>query len=90
MILAALLALAAMNILAFAAFGWDKHCARTGRWRVPEGTLLMLALLGGTPGALAGRSFFRHKTRKQPFVAQLWFTVALQIAGAAGWHIFLR
>lgn len=84
--------LLAINLLAFAAFGWDKRQARLGRWRVKESTLLMLALLGGSPGAFAGRAAFRHKTRKQPFVTQLWLIVALQAAAAAAlaWHFFVR
>lgn len=92
MILQALAALLAVNLATFAGFGWDKRRARTGGWRVRESTLLLLALIGGTPGAFAGRAVFRHKTKKQPFVAQLWLVVALQIAGAAaaGWHFFLR
>lgn len=92
MILQALAALLAVNLATFAAFGRDKRRARLGGWRVRESTLLLLALAGGTPGAFAGRAFFRHKTRKQPFVAQLWFVVILQVAGAAavGWYFFLR
>lgn len=74
--------LLAMNLLAFLAFGWDKRQARLGGWRVKESTLLMLALAGGSPGAFAARAAFRHKTRKQPFVAQLWLVVALQVAAA--------
>jgi uncharacterized membrane protein YsdA (DUF1294 family) len=52
--------------------------------------LLKLALFGGSPGAYAGRSAFRHKTRKQPFNDQLRFTVALQfVAGAlAGYYFY--
>ena len=61
----------AMNFFAFAAFGIDKMKAEAGSWRVAESTLLMLAFIGGTPGAYAGRSMFRHKTRKQPFSSQL-------------------
>jgi uncharacterized membrane protein YsdA (DUF1294 family) len=61
----------AMNFLAFAAFGIDKAKAEAGRRRISEGTLLMLALLGGSPGAYAGRAAFRHKTRKQPFSSEL-------------------
>lgn len=92
MILQALAALLAVNLATFAAFGWDKRRARTGGWRVRESTLLLLAFLGGTPGAFAGRVLFRHKTKKQPFMAQLWLVVALQISGAAaaGWYLFLR
>lgn len=84
--------LLAINLLAVAAFGWDKRQARLGRWRVKESTLLMLALLGGSPGAFAGRAAFRHKTRKQPFVTQLWLIVALQAVAAAAlaWHFFVR
>jgi uncharacterized membrane protein YsdA (DUF1294 family) len=78
----------AINFLAFAAFGIDKMKAEAGHWRVQEGTLLMLAMLGGTPGAYAGRRLFRHKTRKQPFCSQLHTIAAMQILGlcaAFGW-----
>jgi uncharacterized membrane protein YsdA (DUF1294 family) len=60
-----------MNLLAFGFFGWDKHRARTGGWRVPERTLLSLALFGGSVGAKLAQRRFRHKTRKQPFAAYL-------------------
>lgn len=78
----------AINFTAFAAFGIDKIKAQAGHWRVQESTLLFLALLGGTPGAYAGRSIFRHKTRKQPFSGQLHSIAALQcvaLAGLAAW-----
>jgi uncharacterized membrane protein YsdA (DUF1294 family) len=82
-------ALAAINFLAFAAFGFDKAQAERGGRRVRESTLLKLALLGGSPGAYAGRSAFRHKTRKQPFNSQLRFTAVLQVVvGALAWHYF--
>jgi len=77
-------ALAVINFLAFAAFGFDKAQAQRGGWRVRESTLLKLALFGGSPGAYAGRSAFRHKTRKQPFNSQLRFTVVLQLVAGAG------
>ena len=84
-----MLALMALNAITFAAFGWDKWCAVRNEWRVPESTLLLLALVGGTPGAFAGRHIFHHKTRKQPFVSQLKITVFLQVvflaAGAWLW-----
>lgn len=75
----------AMNVLAFAAFGIDKWKARTGRWRTPESTLLMLAALGGTPGAYLGRHLFRHKTRKQPFVSLLGRIAVMQVVGLGGY-----
>ncbi|TCD06934.1 DUF1294 domain-containing protein [Erythrobacteraceae bacterium CFH 75059] len=74
--------LIALNFAAFAAFGIDKARAEAGAWRISESTLLTLALLGGTPGAYAGRYAFRHKTRKAPFVRALGGVAMFQVAGA--------
>jgi uncharacterized membrane protein YsdA (DUF1294 family) len=52
---------------------------------VQETTLLLLALLGGTAGAYAGRALFRHKTRKQPFSNDLFAIAVLQAAGVGAW-----
>jgi uncharacterized membrane protein YsdA (DUF1294 family) len=65
------LALSIINIAAFAAFGIDKARARAKAWRISEGNLLGLALLGGTAGAYLGRWYFRHKTRKTSFSVAL-------------------
>ena len=43
-----------INILTFAVYGIDKWKARQGSWRISEATLLMLAVIGGTIGALLG------------------------------------
>lgn len=72
--------LVAINALTFAAFVHDKRAARRGDWRIAERTLLLFALIGGTPAAYAARHFVRHKTRKQPFVSLLHLTVGLQLA----------
>lgn len=79
------LALAAINLAEFAAFGIDKARAEAGQWRISEGTLLGLAAIGGTPAAYAGRRLFRHKTRKQPFCAQLHTVAVLQVIGLGLW-----
>ena len=79
------LALIAVNLTAFAMFHIDKSLARSGGWRIRESTLLWLALLGGTPGAYAARSLFRHKTRKQPFSNYLFAIAVLQTVGIGGW-----
>jgi uncharacterized membrane protein YsdA (DUF1294 family) len=76
-------ALIAVNFAAFAAFGIDKARAEAGAWRISEGTLLQLAIIGGTPGAYAGRALFRHKTRKQPFSGRLHTIAGLQACAAA-------
>ena len=78
-------ALIALNLAAFAMFGIDKARARAGQWRVQESTLLGLALIGGSPGAWAGRRLFRHKTRKQPFNTQLLTITVLQVLALGGW-----
>ena len=82
------LALAAINLAAFAAFGIDKRRARRGERRLRERTLLGFAALGGTGGAYLGRWRFRHKTRKAGFSAALHLIAAGQLAILA--LIFIR
>ena len=82
------IALIAINFIAFAAFGLDKAKARRGEYRIAESTLLLFAFIGGTLGAYAGRSLFRHKTRKQPFNSNLFQIAVLQmlaLGGLIGW-----
>lgn len=71
--------LAAVNLLSFCAYGWDKFCAKRGLWRTPEKSLLFLALLGGSLGAYAGMWFFRHKTLHLTFRFGLPLILAAQI-----------
>ena len=59
--------LLAINILTFVVFGVDKYKAIKKQYRVPEETLFLLAVMGGSAGALAGMFMFRHKTRKWYF-----------------------
>ena len=82
------LALIAVNFIAFAAFGIDKALAEQGMRRIAEATLLFWALVGGTPGAFAGRALFRHKTRKQPFSQTLWSIAVLQLFGLTFWLVY--
>lgn len=75
----------AVSVTLFALYFKDKRTAQThsGKGfanRVPENTLHFLSLLGGWPGALAGRILFRHKTQKRRFTALFWLTVAINIA----------
>lgn len=56
-----------INIVAFAIYGLDKKRAIHDEWRIPEATLLTLAAVGGSVGALFGMQTFRHKTRKPKF-----------------------
>ncbi|WP_206601897.1 DUF1294 domain-containing protein [Oceaniglobus indicus] len=74
-----------INGITVAAFGIDKRRAEMREWRIPEHTLLKLALIGGSPGAKLAQWRFRHKTRKRPFAGRLNLIVALQIAALAAW-----
>jgi uncharacterized membrane protein YsdA (DUF1294 family) len=52
------------NLMTFAIFGYDKYLARTKRRRISEKTLLTLALMGGSVGAVFAQKIFRHKSQK--------------------------
>ena len=80
LIAALLIYLAAVNVVTFAVYGADKRRARKDRRRVPEKTLFLLALMGGSAGALAGMYTFRHKTRHWYFV---WGIPAILLAQIA-------
>ena len=56
-----------INAAAFLLMLADKRKARKNRWRIPERTLILTALLGGSIGALLGMYTFRHKTRHLKF-----------------------
>ena len=58
--------LLAVNIAAFAVYGWDKMCAKRGMWRVPEKRLLLLAFLGGSVGAMVGMAIFQDAALEIP------------------------
>jgi uncharacterized membrane protein YsdA (DUF1294 family) len=70
-----LITLACLNLLSLGAFAYDKHKAKANRWRIPERTLLFLALFGPF-GALAGMLVFRHKTRHMKFLLVPLFALA--------------
>lgn len=74
----------AINFVAFFIYGLDKVLARSQAWRVRERTLLILALLGGSIGAMLGIKIFRHKNRKIDFLFWLALILVLQV-GAIIW-----
>jgi uncharacterized membrane protein YsdA (DUF1294 family) len=67
------------SAVCFAAYARDKSAARAQARRTPESTLLMLGLACGWPGGLLAQQWLRHKTVKQPFRAQFWVTVVLNV-----------
>ena len=76
-----------MNIAGFASMGIDKAKAKKNAWRIPEATLFMIAILGGSIGSILGMQVFRHKTKHWYFAvgmpviffAQLALTVLILI-----------
>lgn len=67
-----------VNIVAYSAMALDKAKAEAGYRRIPERTLLGLALIGGTLGTVLAQKMVRHKTRKEPFRTLLIGIVVLQ------------
>jgi len=56
-----------INLLVLGLFGLDKYRARHRQWRIPELFLFLIALLGGSFGAVVGMDLFRHKTQRRRF-----------------------
>ncbi len=67
-----------VNLATVLAFARDKQLAVERGRRIRESTLLWLAAIGGSPGALWARRHYRHKTRKQPFGMRLELIVMAQ------------
>ena len=71
--------LLALNLLTFIVYGIDKWKAVKGKWRIPEATLLILAVIGGSIGALLGMQIWHHKTRHLKFKYGVPFILLAQI-----------
>ena len=69
----------AWTLIDFALMGLDKWKARNEGWRIPEKTLFLSAVLGGTVGSLAGMYLFRHKTKHLSFTVGMPLILAAQI-----------
>lgn len=68
--------LAAVNLLAFGLFVWDKWLAKMGKSRVPEWKLLGITGIGGLFGSLLAMIAVRHKTRKRSFLWKFFLCAA--------------
>ena len=68
-----------INVIAFALMGFDKQRAKRKLWRIPEKTLFLSAILGGSIGAILGMYTFRHKTKHPKFTIGVPVILALQI-----------
>ena len=68
-----------INAAAFFMFWFDKRLSQTSTTRIPEASLLVLCLLGGTIGGYISSQKFRHKTKKGSFRAKFYMVVFVQI-----------
>lgn len=74
--------LTVVNAVAFIVYGIDKYRARNGKWRIPEATLLMLVVVGGSIGAWLGMKVWHHKRRHRKFRYGVPAILLLQIVVA--------
>ena len=78
-----------INVVGFLLMGIDKLRAKNQVWRVPEKTLFLMALIGGSIGTNVGMYVFRHKTKHWYFVIGMPLILIVQIALVV-WLAFFR
>ena len=69
-----------ITIVTFLVYGIDKWKAKQGSWRISEASLLILAVIGGSIGALFGMKVWHHKTMHKKFKYGLPLILLVQIA----------
>ncbi|MBD5444843.1 MAG: DUF1294 domain-containing protein [Lachnospiraceae bacterium] len=69
-----------VNLIGFVIMGVDKLKAKKRAWRIPESTLFVVALIGGSLGTTIGMHAFRHKTRHWYFLYGMPAILVIQIA----------
>ncbi len=68
-----------INVIGFLLMGIDKLKARRRGFRIPEATLFIIALIGGSIGSILGMYLFRHKTRHRTFTIGMPAILIVQI-----------
>jgi uncharacterized membrane protein YsdA (DUF1294 family) len=68
-----------INVVTFLVYGIDKWKAKQGSWRISEASLLILAVIGGSIGALLGMKIWHHKTIHMKFKYGLPLILIIQI-----------
>lgn len=68
-----------INLASFFMYGIDKRRAKKNKWRISEKTLLIMAAVGGSVGAMLGMTKFRHKTQKWKFKLLVPIFLILQV-----------
>lgn len=78
-----------VNVLSFFLFGIDKRRAKRQQYRIPESTLLLSAVVGGSIGALGAMSLFRHKTQHKKFTIGVPLILFVQLVGVFCYLLYL-
>ena len=78
-----------INAVTFIIYGIDKYKAEKAKWRIPEVTLLMMAVMGGSIGAWLGMKVWHHKTMHKKFKYGVPAILFLQIAAMIYLHMNL-
>lgn len=68
-----------INVIGFLLMGIDKFRAKRRGFRIPEATLFIVAIIGGSIGSLLGMHIFRHKTRHRSFTIGMPVILVIQI-----------
>lgn len=68
-----------INLAGFVIMAIDKSKARRNAWRIPEATLFLIALAGGSIGSLLGMHICHHKTAKPKFYIGMPVILVVQI-----------
>ena len=70
---------ATINIGSFIYFGVDKRKSQKNKERIPERSLLIMTLFGGTIGSVLGMLIFNHKINKKIFIFKILAIIIIQI-----------
>ena len=68
-----------INIVTFIIYGIDKYKAKKGKWRIPENSLIGLAIIGGSIGAYLGMRIWHHKTMHLKFKYGIPLIIVIQL-----------
>lgn len=76
-----------VSAITYGFYLWDKRCAQSRSWRIPESFLHFYELLGGWPGGFLAQRRLRHKSAKGPYLRVFWLTIVLHHYLAVDFHL---
>ena len=79
-----------INIITYIIYAIDKYKSMHHKWRIRESTLILLAVIGGSVGALLAMYTVRHKTKHNKFRIGVPVILAVQIIVVCVVYIALR